>query len=122
LIAATATFALNAGLWFRRGLLAMVVSSLAASCCRCAENPPIPAVQISGTTFHRLNSIHDRRKAPGRQKIRDLPRQTLDPRLGINIILQDDLLRRVNEMHHRQPSPAIASQRQYAPVQPFLPG
>jgi hypothetical protein len=30
LIAATATFALNAGLWFRRGRLAMVISSLAA--------------------------------------------------------------------------------------------
>src|SRR6056297_2021737 len=50
LIAATATFALNAGLWFRRGRLAMVFSSLAASCRRCAENPLIPAVQISGTT------------------------------------------------------------------------
>jgi hypothetical protein len=50
LIAATATFALNAGLWFRRGRLAMVFSSLAASCCCCAENPLIPAVQISGTT------------------------------------------------------------------------
>ncbi|MDP2084225.1 MAG: hypothetical protein Q8K20_03430, partial [Gemmobacter sp.] len=45
-----ATFALNAGLWFRRGRLAMVFSSLAASCCCCAENPLIPAVQISGTT------------------------------------------------------------------------
>jgi hypothetical protein len=41
---------LNAGLWFRRGRLAMVFSSLAASCCCCAENPLIPAVQISGTT------------------------------------------------------------------------
>jgi len=30
LAAATATFALNAGLWFRRGRLAMVFSSLAA--------------------------------------------------------------------------------------------
>jgi hypothetical protein len=29
LIAATATFALKAGLWFRRGRLAMVISSLA---------------------------------------------------------------------------------------------
>jgi hypothetical protein len=34
----TATFALNAGLWFRRGRFAMVFSSLAASCRRCAEN------------------------------------------------------------------------------------
>lgn len=50
LIAATATFALNAGLWFRRGRLAMVFSSLAASCCRYAENPLIPAVQISAAT------------------------------------------------------------------------
>jgi hypothetical protein len=41
---------LNAGLWFRRGRLAMVFSSLAASCRCCAENPLIPAVQISGTT------------------------------------------------------------------------
>ena len=49
LIAATATFALNAGLWFRRGRLAMVFSSLAASCCRGPENPLIPPVQISGT-------------------------------------------------------------------------
>ena len=47
LIAATATFALNAGLWFRRGHLAMVFSPLAASCCCRAENPFIPAVQIS---------------------------------------------------------------------------
>ncbi|MGQ0567851.1 MAG: hypothetical protein ACT4OK_22680 [Gemmobacter sp.] len=47
MIAATATFALNAGLWFRRGRLPMVFSSLAASCCCCAENPLIPAVQIS---------------------------------------------------------------------------
>jgi hypothetical protein len=30
LIAATATFALKAGLWFRRGRLVMVISSLAA--------------------------------------------------------------------------------------------
>ncbi|MCE8520969.1 hypothetical protein KBY30_08240, partial [Ruegeria pomeroyi] len=49
LIAATATFALNAGLWFRRGRLVMVFSSLAASCCCCAENPLIPDVQFSGT-------------------------------------------------------------------------
>ena len=34
-------------------------------------------------TVHRLNSMQQRRKAPGRQKICDLPRQTLDPRLGI---------------------------------------
>jgi hypothetical protein len=46
MIAATATFALNAGLWFRRGRLAMVFSSLAASCRCCAEIPLIPAVQI----------------------------------------------------------------------------
>ncbi len=37
---------LKAGLWFRRGRLAMVFSSLAASCRCCAENPLIPAVQI----------------------------------------------------------------------------
>jgi hypothetical protein len=47
LIAATATFALNAGLWFRRGRLAMVFSLLAASCRCCTENPLIPAVQIA---------------------------------------------------------------------------
>jgi len=41
---------LNAGLWFRRGRLAMVFSSLAASCCRYAENPLIPAVQIFAAT------------------------------------------------------------------------
>jgi hypothetical protein len=50
LIAATATFALNASLWFRQGRLAMVFSSLAASCRFYTENPLIPAVQISGTT------------------------------------------------------------------------
>ena len=36
-----------AGLWFRRGRLARVFSSLAASCRHCSENPLIPAVQIS---------------------------------------------------------------------------
>ncbi len=56
---------LNAGLWFRRGRLVMVISSLAASCCQIAgnlihrikcwpgsytENPPIPAVQFPRTT------------------------------------------------------------------------
>jgi len=41
---------LNAGLWFRRGRLAMVFSSLAASCCHGAKKPLIPVVQISGTT------------------------------------------------------------------------
>ena len=50
LIAATATFALSTGLWFQRGRLAMVFPSLAASCCCCAENPPIPAAQISRAT------------------------------------------------------------------------
>jgi hypothetical protein len=35
---------------FRRGRLAMVFSSLAASSCCYAKNPLIPAVQISGTT------------------------------------------------------------------------
>lgn len=52
LIAANATFALNAGLWFRRGRLAMVFSSHTASC-RCgAENPFIQDVQISGATSY----------------------------------------------------------------------
>ncbi|RRH71518.1 hypothetical protein EG244_16320 [Falsigemmobacter faecalis] len=56
---------LKAGLWFRRGRLAMVFSSLAAACCSIAgklihwinfwpgsyaENPLIPAVQISAAT------------------------------------------------------------------------
>jgi hypothetical protein len=50
LAAATATFALNAGLWFRRGRLAMVFSSLAASCRHGAEKPLIPVAQIFGTT------------------------------------------------------------------------
>ncbi|MDP2087610.1 MAG: hypothetical protein Q8K20_20645, partial [Gemmobacter sp.] len=54
-----ATFALNAGLWFRRGRLAMVFSSLAASCCCCAENPLIPAVQISGTTSNSVRRKRD---------------------------------------------------------------
>jgi hypothetical protein len=63
LIAATATFALNAGLWFRRGRLAMVFSLLAASCRCCTENPAIPAVPISGTSSQaptRL-SVHNAR-------------------------------------------------------------
>ncbi|WP_415143504.1 hypothetical protein, partial [Limimaricola cinnabarinus] len=47
----------KAGLWFRRGRLVIVFSSLAASCCRCAENPLIPAVQISGTTSDLLQKI-----------------------------------------------------------------
>jgi len=45
--------ALKAGLWFRRGRLVMVISSLAASCCCYAENPPIPDVQFSPTTSER---------------------------------------------------------------------
>ena len=48
LIAATATFALVAVPCFRRGRLAMVSFALAASCCRSAEDPFIPSVQISG--------------------------------------------------------------------------
>jgi transposase len=50
LIAATATFTLKAGLWFLRGRFVMVISSLTASCCCCAENPLIPAVQFSRAT------------------------------------------------------------------------
>lgn len=49
-IAAIATLALNAGLWFRRGHLVMACSSRTASC-RCgAKNPLIAAVQISETS------------------------------------------------------------------------
>jgi hypothetical protein len=40
-----------------RGRLAMVFSSLAASCRCCAENPLIPAVQISGTTSPMSKSV-----------------------------------------------------------------
>lgn len=51
-----------------------------------------------------------------RQQIRDLSCQPFDPRLGIgdrvDIVLQDDLLRRLCEVDQREP----------APVQPFLPG
>lgn len=54
LIADTATFALNAGLWFLRGGLAIVFPSLAASCRRCPDNPLIPAVQISAASSHTL--------------------------------------------------------------------
>jgi len=50
LASATATFALNAGRWFRRGRLVMVISSLAASCRCCAENPLVPVVQISAAS------------------------------------------------------------------------
>ena len=39
LIATTPTFAWNARLWFRRGRRFMVLSSLAASCRCCSENP-----------------------------------------------------------------------------------
>jgi len=56
---------LNAGLWFRRGRLAMVFSSLAASCCRGAEKPLIPVVQIFGTTS--LNAMF--RDAKDHQKL-----------------------------------------------------
>jgi DNA mismatch repair protein MutH len=38
----------------------MVFSSLAASCCRSAEKPLIPAVQISGTTSEKLAQIKRR--------------------------------------------------------------
>lgn len=54
LIADTATFALNAGLWFLRGGLAIVFPSLAASCRRCPDNPLIPAVQISAASSRTL--------------------------------------------------------------------
>ena len=47
LIADTAAFASNARLWFRRGRLEMVFSSLAASCCGCAENLLNKPVQFS---------------------------------------------------------------------------
>jgi len=50
LIADTAVFALNAGLWFRRGRLPMVFSSLEASCCGCAESPLNQPVQYSRAT------------------------------------------------------------------------
>jgi hypothetical protein len=36
----------------------MVFSLLAASCRCCAENPPIPAVQIPGTTSFADGSMH----------------------------------------------------------------
>ena len=55
---------------------------------------------------HRLNSVHDRGEASGWQKIRDLPCQTFDPRPGIgdgiNVVLKDDLLRRMREPHPRR--------------------
>ncbi|MFB9150815.1 hypothetical protein [Roseovarius ramblicola] len=35
---------------FDQRRLAMVFSSLAASCRRCTENPPVPDVQMSGTS------------------------------------------------------------------------
>jgi len=70
LIAPTATLALKAGLWFRRGRLVMVISSLAASCCCCTENPLIPAVQFSRTTSitekHWLDATYIKVRRSGR--------------------------------------------------------
>ncbi|WCR18734.1 transposase [Paracoccus alcaliphilus] len=55
------------------------------------------------------NRRDHRREAPLRQQIRNLPGQPLDPRLGIgnrvDIVLQDDLLRRIREAHQREPPP-----------------
>ena len=47
LIAATATLALNTGLWLGSGRFVVVFSSLFASCRRCAENPLIQTIQFS---------------------------------------------------------------------------
>ena len=53
LIPDTAAIALNAGLWFRRGHLAMVFSSRAASCCGCTESPLNQPLQFSRTSSNR---------------------------------------------------------------------
>ena len=58
---------------------------------------------------HRLNRLDHRCQRPARQQICDLASQLLDPRFGIghrvDIVLKDDLLRRVLEPHRRQPAP-----------------
>ncbi|MBM7070401.1 hypothetical protein, partial [Actibacterium sp. 188UL27-1] len=48
--AANATFALNAGLWFRLGRLAIFTSSSRHAAGSRAENPPNSSVQISQAT------------------------------------------------------------------------
>ena len=85
LIAATATFALKAGLWFRRGRLAMVFSSLAASCCRYAENPLIPAVQIpaAASSMTRLDET-DRRILRALQKDGRMQKIELAAQVGLS--------------------------------------
>jgi hypothetical protein len=50
LIAASAPFALKAGLWFRHGRLAMVSSRFRQSCRSCADLPLDERVQISRAT------------------------------------------------------------------------
>lgn len=74
---------------------------------------------------HRLNSVHDRGEAPGWQKIRDLPCQTLDPRLAIgdsiNVVLKDDLLRRMHEPHHRRQAPVCTGPTLLVGMDPAMP-
>ena len=53
--AAKATFALNAGLWFRLGRLAMVAPSSRHAAGSGAENPPNSTVQISQDTSQNFN-------------------------------------------------------------------
>ena len=53
-----------------------------------------------------MNSLDDRRKAPVRQQARDIPCPPPDPRLGIDVILKDDLSCRMRETHQRRSSPS----------------
>lgn len=56
-----------------------------------------------------VNRLGHRRQRQTRGKICNLLRQTRDPRLGIgdgiNVVLKDDLSRRMREAHRRQPAP-----------------
>src|ERR1700692_3560791 len=57
-MAASATFALNAGVWFRRGRLLMVSPDSAGTACPLSDrNSPYPPVQISWTSSSALFTI-----------------------------------------------------------------
>lgn len=59
--------------------------------------------------FVRLNRFHHRREVPARQQLGDLTRQLIHRGRGIGdgieFVLDDDLLGRMLEAHHRQPAP-----------------
>ena len=87
---------------------------------------PLPVLVIPPRrTLAPLECSDDRCEAPGRQKFRDLARQTLHPCLrisnGIDVILKDDLLRRMRKAHHREPAPVGTRPSLLAGIDPAVP-